>query len=536
MRRGDRFGAGFRSARRTLPARRRPPVRSPAGAGTGLATEPPGHAHPPLRDRAASLAGGGSTVAVATRAERGLAALAAVWIVLAAALALLLASGVRGAAGFAAHAALHAAMFAPLALVLWPLVRVGGRSAGSSAGAPAVGRRRALAIALGAAALARLLFLAAPPALSGDIYRAIWEGRVVAAGHDPWRSPPDAPELEGLRARHPEIRERVEYWKLPAIYPPGAQAFAAAVTAVSTSPRVMKAALVLAEVGLVAALIALLRRRGRDPLLVVAYAWNPLPLVEIAGSGHGDVLGVALAAAALAAIASRPALAGALAALSGTVKFAGFALLPFLWRCVSDRRRRVALTLAAAVSAAVVTAPFLSPAAAPDGLAARLAEFRFSLGHYLRHWRFNDSLFPAVEAAFGAYARPVAFALLAAAFAALLARRPAPPATLAFGLLAGAAFLLTPTAHPWYLLWCLPFLVLHPERRAPYFAALALTLTTVVAYYPFWTTPPGEPWTLPLPLRLLEYLPPIALLALGAGRCALRSRRGGRGAGPAGRQ
>lgn len=451
-------------------------------------------------------------------APRRLVALAAVWTVLAAGLALLLFSGVRGAAGFAAHSALHAAMFAPLALVLWPLLRVGERSAGSSAGVPAVGRRRALALTLGAAALARLLFLAAPPALSGDIYRAIWEGRVVAAGHDPWRSPPDAPELEGLRARHPEIRERVEYWKLPAIYPPGAQAFAAVVTAVSTSPRAMKAALVLAEAGLVAALIGLLRRRGRDPLLVVAYAWNPLPLVEIAGSGHGDVLGVALAAAALAAAASRPALAGALAALSGTVKFAGFALLPFLWRRLADRRRRLAPALAAAVSTAVVTAPFLSPAAAPEGLAARLAEFRFSLGHYLRHWRFNDSLFAAIEAAFGAYARPAAFALLAAVFTALLARRPAPPATLAFGLLAGAAFLLTPTAHPWYLLWCLPFLALHPDRRALYSAALALTLTTVLAYYPFWTTPPGEPWTLPLPLRLLEYLPPIALLAAGAVR------------------
>lgn len=451
----------------------------------------------------------------AARAERRLAALAAVWTALAGALALLLASGVRGSAGFAAHAALHAAMFAPLLLVLRPLLRVGGRSGGPAA---ARGRRRALAVALGAAALARLLLLAAPPALSADIYRVIWEGRVVAAGHDPWRSPPDAPELEGLRDRYPEIRERVEYWKLPAIYPPGAQAFAAAVTAVSTSPRAMKAALVLAEAALVAALVGLLRRRGLDPLLVVAYAWNPLPLVEVAGSGHGDVLGAALAAAALAFAASRPALAGALAALSGTAKFAGFALLPFLWRRLAGRRRRLALALAAASSTALVTAPFLLAGAAPDGLAARLAEFRFSLGHYLRHWRFNEGLFAAVEAAFGAYARPAAFALLAAVFAALLLRRPAPPPSLAFGALALAAFLLTPTAHPWYLLWCLPFLALHPERRALYSAALALTLTTVLAYYPFWTTPPGAPWTLPLPLRLLEYLPPLALLLLGIGR------------------
>ena len=445
----------------------------------------------------------------------------------AAGLALLFVSGAGGRTAFSWQVGLYAAMFAPLLLALRTALRRPGAVDGARA---ATRRRRQLVIVFAAAALSRVLLLAAPPTLSGDLYRMIWEGRVVAAGHDPWRSPPDAPELASLRERHPEIRERVEYWKLPAIYPPGAQAFAAAVTSISPRPAVVKGALLLAEAALAWALVLLLRRRGLDPLLVVAYAWNPLPLVEIAGSGHGDILGVALASWAFVALtAGRPLAAAALGALSGTVKFAGFALLPFLWRGEAGLRRRAAMALTALVAATVVAVPFLTTAGTPGGLRERFAEFAFSLGHYLRHWQFNESLFLPLEAALGDYARPAAAALLAAVFLVLLSRRPPPPPPLAFALLAGAAFLLSPTAHPWYLLWCLPFLALHPERRTLFLSGLALSLTTVLGYYPFWTTPPDVPWGLPLGLRLAEYLPPLAVAIVVALSRAPRLRRGGTG-------
>ena len=458
--------------------------------------------------------------------ERRLTALAAAWTVAAAGLALLLASGFRGPFAFVAQVALYAVLFALLLPVLAPALRRPERN--DDALPAARSRARRLVIVLAAAALGRGFLLAAPPTLSGDLYRMVWEGQVVAAGQDPWRLPPDAPELAPLRERLPEIRERVEYWKLPAIYPPGAQWFAAAVTSISPRPAALKGALLLAEAALVGALLLLLRRRGLDPLLVVAYAWNPLPLVEIAGSGHGDILGVALVAWALvAAAAGRPLAAAALGAVSGTVKFAGFALLPFLLRAAAGVRRRIAMALVALVAAAAVVAPFVvaggAVGGAVGGLRERFAEFAFSVGHYLRHWQFNESLFLPLEAALGAAARPVAGALFAAVFLALALRRPAPPPSLAFALLAGSAFLLSPTAHPWYLLWCLPFLVLHPERRALFLSALALGFTTVLSYHPFWTTPPGEPWNLPLGLRLLEYLP-VAALAFVAHRRAARRR------------
>ena len=104
--------------------------------------------------------------------------------------------------------------------------------------------------------------------LSGDVYRMAWEGQVVLDGKDPWAQPPDDPALAGLAAAHPELRERVGYWKLPAIYPPFAQLFGAGAGWISPSVTVLKAALLLAEAALIAALLALLSSRGHHPLLV----------------------------------------------------------------------------------------------------------------------------------------------------------------------------------------------------------------------------------------------------------------------------
>src|SRR5688572_30520745 len=49
------------------------------------------------------------------------------------------------------------------------------------------------------AVLFRLSIVFSPPYLSDDIYRYIWDGRVQAAGINPYRYLPSAPELVQLR-------------------------------------------------------------------------------------------------------------------------------------------------------------------------------------------------------------------------------------------------------------------------------------------------------------------------------------------------
>ncbi len=83
-------------------------------------------------------------------------------------------------------------------------------------------QRPALALILGTAVLLRLIALAAPVFLSDDINRYIWDGRVQAAGINPYRYIPTDPELEPLRDPliFPNIN-RNNY--APTIYPPVAQ-------------------------------------------------------------------------------------------------------------------------------------------------------------------------------------------------------------------------------------------------------------------------------------------------------------------------
>src|SRR5262249_35426373 len=104
-------------------------------------------------------------------------------------------------------------------------------------------------------------------------------------------------------------------------------------------------------------------------------------------------------------------------------------------------------------------------------------------------------------------ARGVVAAILAAVLAWLAVRtwRGGLELERAILLFTGTGLLLSPTLHPWYLLWILPWLALFPSP-----AWLALTGLAPLAYL-------GSPWVV-----WAEYVPFFALLA---GSCWLRSRR-----------
>ena len=88
-------------------------------------------------------------------------------------------------------------------------------------------------------------------------------------------------------------------------------------------------------------LFGLARRRGIPRYRVVWYAWNPLVIMEVAGMGHVDALGVAAVIAAVLLARSRgPATArSALAASFGVLaKLVPLLAVP-MWARQSGRRR-----------------------------------------------------------------------------------------------------------------------------------------------------------------------------------------------------
>ena len=78
------------------------------------------------------------------------------------------------------------------------------------------------------------------------------------------------------------------------IYPPVAEFFFLVVTRVGENVTVMRLGLLGCEAVSVIVILLLLKRMRRPLTRVVAYVWHPLPIWEIANSGHVDALMVSL--------------------------------------------------------------------------------------------------------------------------------------------------------------------------------------------------------------------------------------------------
>jgi Glycosyl transferase family 2/Glycosyltransferase family 87 len=355
--------------------------------------------------------------------------------------------------------------------------------------------RRGLLLCLGLALAWRAALVLAPPLLSNDINRYVWEGRIQLHGGNPyrWGDRPESPRWLGLRDA---VYEGMNHKDYTAVYPPLFELAARAVASVSDSFGAMKAFLVGCELLTLAALARSLDRRGlpRERLLVLA--WSPLALVEIAGSGHNEAFGMLFLALAILALDSgRPLLAAFAASFGFMAK-----LLPGLVAVAWMRRFRFWHVLAAAAAAAVLVALYLDAESRKTML--------LSLSKYASFWRFNETLFAPLAAVLGSHAAAVrAGAVATLALALGLGWRRTETVAAATAVVV-ASLLLGPNVLPWYALWLLPLLVLRDEP-----AALLFTGTVSLAYlvYPAWQS--GEPWALGWGWRALEYAPCVAVAA-----------------------
>lgn len=385
-----------------------------------------------------------------------------------------------------------------------------------------------------AAALFRVTLLASPPVLSDDIYRYLWDGRVQTHGLNPYLHAPADPVLAHLRD---PLHARINHPDVPTLYPPLSQILFAAVSLLSGSVGAMKAAMTLAEMAGWLVLGRLWILRGLPPCWLVLYLWNPLPALEVSGSGHNDAPGVTLLLfSSLLIILARPGVSIVALGASAASKLFPILTLP-AWLRVTPRR----LWILPVLLWAILWVPY---AGAGMGLWT-------GLGAYTRHWESNAFLFrylrQGIEAldlkggidetwgalctwlgrgewveSIWAYSEPrqiakgvVALGLLVAMIDSLK-RRLEPPRA-AFRLL-GLALVCGPTVHPWYLQWVLPFAAWYGSASWFVFSA-----TAFLSYAPAgWGGVPDDV------LLWIEYAP---FLAVWVGE-ALFSARSSRGARP----
>lgn len=204
-------------------------------------------------------------------------------------------------------------------------------------GAAWLARRAAIKIVVGLILIGGIAMqvaaLAGPPRNSSDLYRYIWDGRVQAAGIDPYLyAPADAGVARlrndflwsGTTAGHyvtctgskPDSGDpadslvagcsKINRIPVPTIYPPVAEAYFTAIQlaapADDTTTPVQAGAAGFAVLTTVILLFGL-RRVGKDPRLAALWAWCPTVALEAGQNGHVDVVGVALTATALLVLA-----------------------------------------------------------------------------------------------------------------------------------------------------------------------------------------------------------------------------------------
>ena len=180
-------------------------------------------------------------------------------------------------------------------------------------------------------------FLRLPAGPDDDIHRYVWDGHLQRLGYNPYIVVPSDPAAKGLHT--PETRN-LNNPDLPSPYPAGAQLFFRAVTAIQESTFALKVAFVICEFAIVFVLLDVLRRTGKGTHLVLAFAWNPLLAIEVAGSGHIDIVGALLLVVSAAALVRRWRATAAVAlGLAIAVKFLPAVLLPLYWKRVRIQRR-----------------------------------------------------------------------------------------------------------------------------------------------------------------------------------------------------
>jgi alpha-1,6-mannosyltransferase len=333
---------------------------------------------------------------------------------------------------------------------------------------------RALAVILTVAALLRLLVLCAPPYLSSDIYRYVWDGRVEGAGINPYRYVPVDPHLDRLRDSQifPHIN-RSTY--APTIYPPVAEGIFFVVTRISQSLVAMKAAMVVFEAITIAALLRLFKAAGLPSGHILVYAWHPLPIWEFAGSGHIDAALIALVVLALWAYHQDRSWLTALALAGATlIKFYPAVLLPAVYR-----RWEWRLPIAFVMAAVLGYLPFIGAGWGVLGfLPGYVKEEGFTAngaGFFL--WRLLQTL-PSFSGLPGQVYLSIASMILAAlAVAVAFTDTPRSDGFAGDALLAGAFMFLLSPHYPWYFAWLIIFACF-----APYVSLLWLTNTASLLY------------------------------------------------------
>jgi hypothetical protein len=362
----------------------------------------------------------------------------------------------------------------------------------------------------------RLIAWPLAPGLSDDPYRYRWEGKLQAAGGNPYEVRPVDQRWIGLRD---ETYARIPGRDFKAVYGPLIEQIEQwtyrAVAAAGLSPERQvfwfKLPFALCDLGAIAALWRLLAAHGLPRAHILIYAWSPLTVMEFWATGHNDSVVVLLIALALVAAAKkRWTWAFVALSLAAGAKIWPILLFPLFIGWKRNRPVRWWQWW--------VLIPIMGLLALPYW--TNVTENLQFMSGFMGGWRNNDSLYGLILwMAKDLYrAKYTAFAVVAVVVAYLtLLEAPLERASL---WAIAVMLMVSANCHPWYLTWLLPLLILFPVPGLLLWTALVpLAYSALVS----WVTV-GE-WQGSNVFRWFEYVPVYALLTGSWLVLWLRARR-----------
>lgn len=319
---------------------------------------------------------------------------------------------------------------------------------------------------IGVGILSRTLLLFSFPNLSDDIYRFVWDGRLIINGLNPFDQLPGY-YLENKilpEALTQDLYDSLNSWEYYTIYPPVLQSIFALSTwlfpqSVVASGITMKLFLFLGEIGSIWLILKLLQHFSLPKKRVLLYILNPLIILEIMGNLHFEGLMIFFLLLAFWWLTIEAKLPFSALAMAGSVasKLLPLMFLPFLIARLGWRRSFLYFGMVG-ITLLLMFSPLLS------GLF--LNNFGASLDLYFRRFEFNASIFYVLKWFYrGVFDDPYAIrsvgptlALISLTSITILAvvRRRADwqqlPTSWLFAI--SIYLLLTTTVHPWYI--CMP--------------------------------------------------------------------------------
>ena len=350
-----------------------------------------------------------------------------------------------------------------------------------------------IAVLIGVSIMARVILLPSFPFMSDDVYRFLWDAKLMSSGYSPYTMTPA--EFQHIDLSYTDLFSQLNSPNYYSVYPPLSQGIFYVSTQIGNDvygmTMVLKVIYLTIEIVGMYFSVKLLKNLNLDPRLAALYYLNPLVIVEGIGNLHIEILVSTSLGMTLYYLYQHHYVRAGFAFAGGiAVKVVPLLIAPILAFLPWNKRKIKFIGVTALVSI-LTFSPLL--------YAMEISQFSQSLDLYFRKFEFNGSLYYVLRYIgyqwegynLIAFIGPGLSVLIVALVAGLVYARRQMSGSFSKQVilpcfLAWVAYLLfSTTIHPWYIIPVL-YLSIFTQFRFPVLWSFLIILTYInYSYQPY---------------------------------------------------